>query len=223
MKSRLIFLVLASLLIIIQIDAQTAGNSSSLDEKVKTFLAENSRQWYDMNVPAADGQLLYDIIVKNNYKNALEIGTSTGHSGIWIAWALSKTGGKLITIDIDEGRNKKAVENFKKAGVSQFVDARLADAHELVKELKGPFDFVFSDADKDWYKNYFVDVDPKLKVGGCFTAHNISAPRQGGQGGRGGYGGQSLFLTYIMGLKNYETTVNSAGGGVSISYKRSEK
>ena len=223
MKSRLIFLVLASLLIIIQIDAQTAGNSSSLDEKVKTFLAENSRQWYDMNVPAADGQLLYDIIVKNNYKNALEIGTSTGHSGIWIAWALSKTGGKLITIDIDEGRNKKAVENFKKAGVSQFVDARLADAHELVKELKGPFDFVFSDADKDWYKNYFVDVDPKLKVGGCFTAHNISAPRQGGQGGRGGYGGQSLFLTYIMGLKNYETTVNSSGGGVSISYKRSEK
>jgi len=223
MKSRLIFLVLASLLIIIRIDAQTAGNSSSLDEKVKAFLAENSRQWYDMNVPAADGQLLYDIIVKNNYKNALEIGTSTGHSGIWIAWALSKTGGKLITIDIDEGRNKKAVENFKKAGVSQFVDARLADAHELVKELKGPFDFVFSDADKDWYKNYFVDVDPKLKVGGCFTAHNISAPRQGGQGGRGGYGGQSLFLTYIMGLKNYETTVNSAGGGVSISYKRSEK
>ncbi len=43
-----------------------------------------------------------------------------------------------------------------------------------LKELKGPFDFVFSDADKDWYKNYFIDVDPKLKVGGCFTAHNIS-------------------------------------------------
>jgi len=45
-----------------------------------------------MNIPDVDGKLLYDIIIKNNYKSALEIGTSTGHSGIWIAWALSKTG-----------------------------------------------------------------------------------------------------------------------------------
>jgi caffeoyl-CoA O-methyltransferase len=223
MKSSLTLFLLLALLITGRIDAQSSGNNSSLDEKVKKFLAENSRQWYDMNIPAADGQLLYDIIVKNNYKSVLEIGTSTGHSGIWIAWALSKTGGKLITIDIDETRYKAALENFKKAGVSDIIDARLADAHTLVKELKGPFDFVFSDADKDWYKNYFIDVDPKLKTGGCFTAHNIQAPRQGGQGGRGGDGGQSVFLSYIMSLKNYETTVNSQGGGVSISYKRSEK
>jgi predicted O-methyltransferase YrrM len=168
-----------------------------------------------MNVPAVDGQLLYDIIVKNNYKNVLEIGTSTGHSGIWIAWALSKTGGKMITIDIDEGRHNQAVANFKQAGVSQYIDARLADAHQLVKELKGPFDFVFSDADKDWYKNYFIDVDPKLIVGGCFTAHNIS--------GRGGYGGQGEFLQYIRSLSNYETTVNTNGGGVSISYKKAAR
>jgi predicted O-methyltransferase YrrM len=169
-----------------------------------------------MNVPTSDGQLLYDIIVKNNYKSALEIGTSTGHSGIWIAWALSKTGGKLITIDIDEDRHKTALENFRKAGLSEYIDARLADAHTLVKELKGPFDFVFSDADKDWYKNYFVDVDPKLKVGGCFTAHNISARG-------GGSSGQAVFLEYVKSMKNYETTVNSAGGGVSISYKKAAK
>jgi predicted O-methyltransferase YrrM len=55
-----------------------------------------------MNIPDVDGKLLYDIIIKNNYKSALEIGTSTGHSGIWIAWALSKTDGKLVTIEIDE-------------------------------------------------------------------------------------------------------------------------
>lgn len=197
--------------------SQSPARDSKLDEQVKSFLNDNSRGWYDMNVPAYDGQLLYDIIVKNKYKSALEIGTSTGHSGIWIAWALSKTGGKLITIDIDEGRHKQALENFRKAGLSEYIDARLADAHQLVKELKGPFDFVFSDADKDWYKNYFLDVDPKLRVGGCFTAHNISA------GGRGGYGGQTQFLNYVMSLKNYETTVDSKGGGVSISYKKAEK
>jgi caffeoyl-CoA O-methyltransferase len=196
--------------------SQSLKSNPSLDKKVQEFLSNHSREWYDMNIPAADGQLLYDIIIKNNYKSALEIGTSTGHSGIWIAWALSKTGGKLITIDLDENRYKQALQNFKDAGLSEYIDARLADAHQLVKDLKGPFDFVFSDADKDWYKNYFIEVDPKLKSGGCFTAHNIS------DRGRGGYGGQSAFLDYVRSLKNYETSVNNNGGGVSISYKKSE-
>ena len=200
--------------------AQTVVPNPALDEKVKNFLNDHSRQWYDMNIPWVDGQLLYDLVIKGNYKSALEIGTSTGHSGIWIAWALSKTGGKLITIEIDEARYKTAIENFKKAGLSEYIDARLADAHKLVKELKGPFDFVFSDADKEWYKNYFTDLDPKLKVGGCFTAHNIS---ERGRGGYGGYSGQANFLEYVRSLKNYETTVNSAGGGVSISYKKAPK
>jgi len=202
------------------IAAVAQGNGTDIDEKVKKFLNDNSYGWRDMNVPESDGKLLYDIIIKNNYKTALEIGTSTGHSGIWIAWALSKTGGRLITIDIDEGRHRQAVENFKKAGLSGYIDARLADAHQLVRELKGPFDFVFSDADKDWYKNYFIDIDPKLKTGGCFTAHNVYDYRQGG---RGAYGGQATFLQYVRSLPNYETTVNSSGGGVSISYKKSDK
>jgi caffeoyl-CoA O-methyltransferase len=202
-----------------QTGAQSLKENPALDEKVKKFLSDRSGRWYDMNIPAVDGQLLYDIITRNHYKSALEIGTSTGHSGIWIAWALSKTGGKLITIDIDETRYKKALENFREAGLSEYIDARLADAHVLVKELKGPFDFVFSDADKEWYKNYFIDVDPKLKVGGCFTAHNVSDRGRG----YGNYGGTGIYLDYVKSLRNYETIVNIAGGGVSISYKKSEK
>lgn len=199
--------------------ASQLKNDAALDEKVRKFLKENSGRWYDMNVPAVDGQLLYDLIIKGNYKSALEIGTSTGHSGIWIAWALSKTGGKLITIDIDENRHKEALQNFREAGLSEYIDARLGDAHQIVKELKGPFDFIFSDADKDWYRNYFLDLDPKLKTGGCFTAHNISE-----RGMRSGYyGGANQFLDYVKSLKNFETTVNTAGGGMSISYKKAAK
>ncbi len=221
MKSRrgfsLFFLLILQVIILTAgIQGQAPTGDQSLDEKVKAFLSDHSGQWHDMNVPTSDGQLLYNLIIKGNYKSALEIGTSTGHSAIWIAWALSKTGGKLITIDIDEARYKIALENFKKAGLSDYIDARLADAHALVKELKGPFDFVFSDADKYWYKNYFIDVDPKLKIGGCFTAHNIS-------GRRYAYGGQAEFYEYVKSLKNYETTVNYDGGGLSISYKKSEK
>jgi caffeoyl-CoA O-methyltransferase len=197
------------------INRSTGRRNSGTDERVKRFLATHAGQWHDLNVPAVDGQTLHDLIIKGNYKNALEIGTSTGHSGIWIAWALSKTGGKLTTIEIDSGRYKTALENFKKAGLSDYIDARLADAHTLVKELKGPFDFVFSDADKDWYKNYFIDVDPKLEVGGCFTAHNISERSGGGSG-------QAIFYEYVKSLKNYETSLNTKGAGLSISYKKAE-
>jgi len=147
---------------------------------------------------------------------ALEIGTSTGRSAIWIAWALSKTGGRLMTVEIDESRHKEALANFKKAGLSEYIDARLADAHQLVPKLKGPFDFVFSDADKDWYRNYFDAVAPKLVVGGCYTTHNVSDSWRGGFG-LGGY------VRYLKSLKNFETTFDDRGAGVAISYKKSEK
>src|SRR5512142_1329389 len=162
--------------------ARIVDVQSDLDAKVRAFLDAHRGQWHDLNVPAVDGQTLHDIIVAHKYTRALEIGTSTGHSGVWIAWALSKTGGKLTTIEIDPGRHEQAKRNFAEAGVASLVDARLGDAHEIVKQLPGPFDFVFSDADKDWYLQYFKDLDPKLEVGGCFTAHNVI--RSGGSGAR---------------------------------------
>jgi caffeoyl-CoA O-methyltransferase len=213
LSSFISFLVISTLFSV-ELEAQTLKATPEIDKKVEKFLADQAG-WYDMNVPSQDGKLLYDLIIEGNYKSALEIGTSTGHSGIYIAWALSKTGGKLITIDIDEGRHKTAVENFKKAGLSEYIDARLADAHKLVKQLKGPFDFVFSDADKYWYKNYFDDVNPKLIVGGCYTTHNIGERNSSGRGGN-----NADYLDYVRGLENYESTLNSDGGGVLISYKR---
>jgi len=218
-----ILFLLVSLIVTANLNSQTPKENPALDAKVKKFLAEHAGQWRDLNIPTSDGQLLYDLIIQGNYKSALEIGTSTGHSGIYIAWALAKTGGKLITIELDEGRHKTALENFKQAGLSEYIDARNGDAHVIVKELKGPFDFVFSDADKDWYKNYFIDLDPKLKTGGCFTSHNVYDRSAGGRGGRGGGSGQDVYLEYVKSLKNYETTVNSTGGGLAISYKRADK
>jgi predicted O-methyltransferase YrrM len=190
-------------------------NNKALDEKVRMFLENRKGTWHDWNIPYSDGKILYDLVIKNKYTKAIEIGTSTGLSAIWIAWALSKTGGKLITIEIDEGRHKKALANFREAGLSEYIDARLADAHELVKKLNGPFDFVFSDADKDWYKNYFIALAPKLEIGGCFTAHNASNTGMEGIGD---------FLDYVKGLPNFKTTVDTTSrAGISISYKIAEK
>ncbi len=190
-------------------------NSKALDEKVRMFLENRKGKWHDWNVPYSDGKVLYDLIIKNKYTKAMDIGTSTGLSAIWIAWALSKTGGKLITIEIDEGRHKKALANFREAGLSEYIDARLADAHDLVKKLEGPFDFVFSDADKDWYKNYFIALAPKLEVGGCFTAHNASNT---------GMAGIREFLDYAKSLPKFKTTIDTTSrAGISISYKIAEK
>ncbi|MCJ7681260.1 MAG: class I SAM-dependent methyltransferase, partial [Candidatus Aminicenantes bacterium] len=138
------------------------------------------------------------------------------HSGIWIAWALSKTGGRLVTIDIDRRRHEEALKNFEEAGLSTYIDARLGDAHTLVPELEGPFDFVFSDADKNWYKNYFMAVFPKLEAGGCYTTHNVSERWGRGRGGGGDY------LDYLKSLPDMETTVDARGGGLAVSYKKSK-
>ncbi len=191
--------------------AADVAQQSKLDTQVKQFLAKHKSDWKDLNIPYEDGQVLYDLIVKNGYTQALEIGTSTGHSSIWIAWALSKTGGKLTTIEIDPERHQQALKNFKEAGVEGIIDARLADAHQLVKELKGPFDFVFSDADKDWYVQYFKDVHPKLKKGGTFTAHNVSMR------------GQAIrdFVEYVTSRTDYKTTIDKTSrAGISISVKQ---
>ena len=210
-------LVLAAVLAVSALSEQ-AGGGTDLDRKVQAFLDAHAGRWHDLNVSAADGRILYDLIVKNRYTRALEIGTSTGRSGTWIAWALSKTGGRLITIEIDEGRHRQAVANFREAGLETFIDARLADAHELVRALPGPFDFVFCDADKDWYDNYFVAVLPKLIVGGAFTAHNVS-PRMR----RGGWGSAS-FVEHVLSLPFMETTfAEGSRAGLSISIKRAEK
>lgn len=187
-----------------------AQNQSGIDASVQKFLKEHKNEWHDLNVPYVDGQTLHDLIVKHGYRSALEIGTSTGHSTIWIAWAMSKTGGKVTTIELSEQRQKQAIQNLTEAGLIQFVDLRLGNAHEIVKEVQGPFDFVFSDADKDWYKQYFLDVTPKLKAGGCFTTHNVidgNSPPD--------------YLEFVQKNSAFETTIDrKSRAGIMISYKK---
>ena len=202
--------------------AQVQETSAELDKNVRAFLERHRGTWRDLNVPDVDGRVLHDLVVKHKFTRALEIGTSTGHSGIWIAWALAKTNGRLITVEIDPGRHKTALANFKEAGLLGYIDARLGDAHAIVPALPGPFDFVFSDADKDWYKNYFVSVWPKVLPGGCFTAHNVSrltraltwvSPELGGGAGE--------FLAHLKTVSDGDTIIDtSSSEGISITCKR---
>jgi len=199
-------------LLLLAAPATLPAQDADLDARVARFLERHRYGWRDMNVPATDGQLLHNLIVERKFTRALEIGTSTGHSAIWMAWALSKTGGRLITVEIDADRHREALENFAAAGIADYIDARLADAHALVAELEGPFDFVFVDADKEWYTNYFRAVLPKLAPGGCFTAHNISSRR---------IGWVAEFLDAVEGTPDLTTEiVGSMHSGISVSCRR---
>ncbi len=212
---RLMIGAAAVLLVATTLVTGSAGQDRNpqLDPTVQAFLESRRGTWRDLNVPESDGRVLHDLVLKHKFTRALEIGTSTGHSGIWIAWALAKTGGRLTTVELDPDRHRTAVANFKEAGLAPYIDARLGDAHEIVPALAGPFDFVFSDADKDWYKNYLVAVWPKMLAGGCFTAHNVS--------GRGAGGGIDEFLSHMKTLPDAVTTFDtSSRAGISISCKR---
>jgi caffeoyl-CoA O-methyltransferase len=203
------------------IAAQAPDRAAELDKRVQAFLERHRGTWRDLNVPEADGRVLHNLILKHKYTRALEIGTSTGHSGVWIAWALAKTGGKLITLEIDPQRHQTALANFKEAGLTDYIDARLGDAHEIVPALPGPFDFVFSDADKDWYKNYLVAAWPKLLPGGCFTAHNVRMASWVSMVSVSAAGGIGEFLAHLKTLPDGETTIDtSSSAGISITYKR---
>ncbi|MBS1507531.1 MAG: class I SAM-dependent methyltransferase [Bacteroidetes bacterium] len=198
------------LLVLIFPLAGMGQGQTELDKKVEKYLLEHRSEWHDLNVPYVDGQTLHDIIVKNKYTSALEIGTSTGHSTIWLAWAMSKTGGKVTTIELNEKRHKEAIKNLTEAGLISFVNAELGDAHDFVKQVSGPFDFVFSDADKDWYKQYFLDVTPKLKTGGCYTTHNVidgNSPED--------------YLEFVQKHPGFQTTIDKKSrAGIMISYKK---
>jgi caffeoyl-CoA O-methyltransferase len=192
----------------------TSGQSdSSLDRKVATFLRSHKNLWRDENVSEADGRFLFEFLIKHKYTRCLEIGTSTGRSGIWIAWAMSRIGGRLTTIEIDKARYEKAIRNFEEAGLTGFIDARLDDAHDLVPLLKGPYDFVFVDADKEWYLNYFKMLWPRLDIGGCYAVHNVVNLEF--------MHGIKEFLDYIRDLPEIETIIeHTSKSGISLSFKK---
>jgi caffeoyl-CoA O-methyltransferase len=162
-----------------------------------------------MNVPASDGRMLRLLTEAIGAKHAVEIGSSNGYSGIWIALALRSTGGKLTTHDIDPGRTALAKKNYARAGVDKIVTHVFGDAHEEVTKLKGPIDLVFIDADKEGYPDYLKKMLPLVRPGGLILAHNVNM--------RGG--GLSEYVEAITTNPDLETFF-LPGSSLSITLKK---
>ena len=126
--------------------------SSESEKKVLSVLAEAQKAGdLFLNVPVTDGRMLRLLTEASSAKNVVEIGTSTGLSGLWLCLALSKTGGKLTTFEYDTGRAATARRHFKEAGVDSIATIVEGDAHQTIARLKDPIDVLFIDADKEGY------------------------------------------------------------------------
>lgn len=146
------------------------------EKKILDALADMARHRTPggANVPARDGRILRLLAESLGAKQVVEVGTSTGFSGVWLCLALRQTNGKLTTFEIDAGRAAEARRNFHKAGVAHLVTLVEGDAHEKLKEIKGPIDLVFLDADKTGYLDYLEKLLPLVRPGGLIVAHNMN-------------------------------------------------
>jgi predicted O-methyltransferase YrrM len=128
----------------------------------------------------------YNIMLKSIHaKNILEIGMSVGYSGLWFADAIMSNtqDGQIITIDREQFKIDSATRNFEEAGVSSLIKIREGEARKILHEIKEEFgenyfDFIFIDADKESYIEYFDLCLSLVRKGGIIAADNILFPER---------------------------------------------
>ncbi len=180
----------------------------ALDTLLKQIRSADTGQ---LAVSEEDGRFLRVMVATTRVQHALEIGSASGYSAIWIGLGLRDTGGHLTTIEYDHQRARQAMENVRKAGLSDIVRVVEGDAFKEIPKLQGAFDFVFLDAWKRDYRRFFDLVYPRLNPGGLFLAHNVVNKRSE----------MGDFLSAIDGNPNLLTAiVTPSGEGISISLKK---
>jgi len=161
-----------------------------------------------LGVPVSDGRMLRLLAEAAGAQTVVEIGTSTGFSGLWLCLALQKTGGKLTTYEIDPGRAATARKHFEQAGVASLVTVVEGDAHRKLAERKGSIDVAFIDADKEGYADYLRQLLPLLRPGGLILAHNV------------GMGAVSDYVHEVTTRPDLETVFYRDGAGLGITVKK---
>ncbi|MGY0393809.1 O-methyltransferase [Fusobacterium sp. SYSU M8A802] len=147
-------------------------------DKIKekdTLILEMEKYAEEFNVPIVTKEVaeyLKFIVKSHQFKNVLEVGTAIGYSGILMAREIQKNGGKLYTIEIDEERFNLAQENFKKSNLDNIISIK-GDAVEEIKKINDKFDFVFIDASKGHYMEFFEDSYKLLNENGIIFIDNI--------------------------------------------------
>ena len=116
---------------------------------------------------------LAELVRQQKPRLVVECGTALGYSGLWIARELKRAGkGRLITIEFNPDRVKKAQAYFHRAGLEKFVTVKTGDARQIVKEIKGPVDFVFIDCGFSNYHACLKGLQEQISPGATIVADN---------------------------------------------------
>jgi len=195
-------------------------NSFPSEDKIKSLIREllhyreiNSCQSEFGILSYEDGHMLQMLIEISGAKNALEIGTSIGVSGLWISLGLLKTGGRLTTIELLPEHARKARENFRKVGVENIITVLEGCALGIIPLLKEKFDFVFSDAYKKQNLDYFNLFINLVTDGGIIVAHDSISEADN----------MHDYLEVVKNHRQFETVIIDTVGsrtGMVISYKK---
>lgn len=129
-----------------------------------------------LSVGPATGQLINLLAREAKAQTILEVGSSYGYSTVWLAEAARTSGGRVISLEIHEEKQKHARASIEKAGLGGFVDFRLCDALESLAKLEATVDFVLLDLWKDLYIPCFDLFYPKLNPGALIVADNMILP-----------------------------------------------
>ncbi len=146
----------------------------SVDELLEELYEFGRREGGMRNVGPEGGAFLAWLVGLLGAHRVLEIGTSNGYSTIWLARALSETGGELVTLEVEPMKVEMARANLKLAGLDRVVTIVEGPATTSLKVLGGPFDLVFIDADKSQYPEYLREVRRLVRPGGVIVADNMT-------------------------------------------------
>ena len=188
---------------------------STLEKSKKEDIPHEDRM---LAITKETGELLNMILRLKNAKNMLEVGMSTGYSTIWCAEVIAEQSGKIITIEQNPSKIKRAKENFQKAGVTDTITIMEGLAMQILTELslkqkyKKFFDFVLIDADKENVKEYFDLIFPMVSIGGIIVTDNMYYPEKFRQE-------MKKFSDYLKSNPKLRTITSPIGNGEEITIK----
>ncbi len=165
------------------------------------------------NISPASGNFLNMLIKLSGAKNVIEVGTSNGYSGIWLAKALKTTGGRLTTIEYYEKRIVLAQEHFKICEVDDIITIKQGSACAVLETLAATsdneWDFAFIDANKSEYIKYFDIINPRMKRGGIIACDNITSHPEK----------VAPFVEKIQADPSYQVEIIDLPAGMLLGYK----
>ena len=160
-----------------------SGMISEPESYFRQFIPERDNLLKELEAEAKDqdipiigplvAKLLYVLARATNAVSILELGTATGYSGIYLARAAAENGGRLVTIEWSIEMAERARKNFQKARILDVVDIMIGDAQAIIETLKGPFDFVFLDIDKEFYVKVLSRLYDVMKKRGLLVVDNV--------------------------------------------------